>query len=313
MRSSRLENGFTLIEMIGVLAIMSVFAAMIVPDLIRRLDISYADAEVKTLNNLALDLEQYILTKRRIPSVAGGEILVTGPAGAVAGPWFQEVAAQSALPPTKIQQNEKGIGRIYYLDPQFLLPAPAAAFVVYDQNAAAIAAVPGFPVAAPNSPRIMIVSDLQPAAVARPAALTAAQFQAVWDQPQQGNPAAALPLIVEGDAVVIKRINLSYLFNHVLLQNNVNNILTPSYRVEGQPVAAPVALPNAAAAMVPTDLYLMPGTRVSLYAEGAAPAVLQQEFLVNGFASYRYDQVVPPVLNAAGAVVTPGQNAWFRN
>ncbi|TLS69188.1 type II secretion system protein [Mariprofundus erugo] len=309
MRSARQAYGFTLIEMIGVLAIMSVFAAMVVPNLIKRLDISYADAETKTLNNLALDLEQYILTKRRIPSVAGGEVLVT-PVGAVAGPWFQELAAQSALPPTKIQQNEKGINRIYYIDPGFF--TLGGAFLGYDQNAAAVAAVPTFPIAAPNSPRIMIVSDLQPAAVARPAALTAAQFQAVWDQPQQGNPAAALPPIVEGDSVVIKRINLSYLFNHVLLQNNVNNVLAPSYRVEGQPVAAPILLPNAAAAMVPTDLYLMPGTRVSLYAEGAVP-VLQQEFLVNGFASYRYDQVVAPVLNAAGAVVTPGQNAWFRN
>jgi len=313
----RASRGFTLIEMIGVLAIMAVLAAAIVPDMIKRLDISYADAEKKNLRNLGVDLEQFILKNRRVPAASGG-VNPLNPVTGLAGTWSDAVASQSSLSPLNIQQNEKGNVRGYYIDPQFLVANPAAAalpaFPGYDQNVAGVGVglnADGLPVAVPNSPRIMLVSNLaSPAAVPLPAALSAAQFDAVWSQPQLLNAAAPLPVIVEGDTMLIQRINLSYMFNRVLLTNNI--VAAPQMNIEGR--IAPIVVPSAVLPATPGSYqsFLLLGTRISLYHPPVPPGVLgllNYEFIVSGSAGYLYGQIT-----AAGpGGVPPATNAWGFN
>ena len=85
----RLRRGFTLIELMVVLVIIGVLAALIVPNVLDRTDDARATAARADINNLMQALKLYKLDNQRYPSAEQGlEALIKKPgAGAVPANW----------------------------------------------------------------------------------------------------------------------------------------------------------------------------------------------------------------------------------
>ena len=88
-RRTPLRRGFTLIELMVVLVIIGVLAALIVPNVLDRTDDARATAARTDINNLMQALKLYKLDNQRYPSAEQGlEALVKKPgSGAVPPNW----------------------------------------------------------------------------------------------------------------------------------------------------------------------------------------------------------------------------------
>ncbi len=83
----RVQTGFTLIELMVVLVIIGVLAALIVPNVLDRADDARATAARTDVNNLMQALKLYRLDNQRYPSAEQGlQALVTKPTAGVLPP-----------------------------------------------------------------------------------------------------------------------------------------------------------------------------------------------------------------------------------
>ncbi len=89
MHRNRLQHGFTLIELMVVLVIIGVLAALIVPNVLDRADDARATAAKTDINNTMQALKLYKLDNQRFPSAEQGlQALVTKPTtGSIPGNW----------------------------------------------------------------------------------------------------------------------------------------------------------------------------------------------------------------------------------
>ncbi|MEO0951304.1 MAG: prepilin-type N-terminal cleavage/methylation domain-containing protein [Pseudomonadota bacterium] len=62
------QRGFTLMEMIAVMAILAVLSAIIAPSIVDTVNDAYAKAEDANLEQIADDLERYVRRNGAIPS-----------------------------------------------------------------------------------------------------------------------------------------------------------------------------------------------------------------------------------------------------
>lgn len=191
-------KGFTLIELIGVMAIIAILAATIAPSVIRDMDRSLGEAEQTNLSTLATELQTYISINKVIPASAN---------------WTTSIASIGSLPVAKIVQNDRLHNRAYYVDPRF--------FTTSNTNFSQYSQTNGL-TNRPVSPRIIIASNLKGNL---PNNLnSASDFNDVWNQ------ASGAP-IIESQDVKIQRVNLQGYFHRVILTNS-NTTDSPGYRLE---------------------------------------------------------------------------------
>jgi prepilin-type N-terminal cleavage/methylation domain-containing protein len=94
--------GFSLIEMIGVLAIMAILASVIVPNALRAIDRGAASAEVQTMANLGQEVKYYLRDQGVAPTAAN---------------WATALAGYADLSPTAVTTNGRNQARVYLTDP----------------------------------------------------------------------------------------------------------------------------------------------------------------------------------------------------
>ncbi len=218
------EQAFTLIEMIGVMAIIAILAAVIAPNVVKQMQAAGQDAEEEALDVLAEGLIDYVLENRIIPQSDEG-----------LAAWANNIATQTNLPTNMIFQNDLGNNRRYWFDPATDLNGLSNNSASYDQNTVAAANLSGdattSTASAPTNPRAMIISDLSAGGtnniLVASVAHNAANFAAAWDQ---------TGILTESSTLKIKRINLARLFNTVTLSNEIPVTLPESfqYLLEGQ-------------------------------------------------------------------------------
>ena len=191
------ERGFSLLEMIGVLAIIAIMAAVVAPSLVKRLQIDRQGAEEKILRNIAAGLTSYVLETRIIP-----------PSGYGSSTWSGNIATQTHMAAKYVHENDQECRRRYWFDPSTDLDGlSGGGGVAYDQNTTTN--ISGFSSAStalpPTNPRAMIISDLTAGCThnINGVADNVANFATVWNQ---SAPPADL---AEGSTLKIQRINLS--------------------------------------------------------------------------------------------------------
>ena len=145
--------GFTLVELIGVLAILAILASIITPNVINQLRSARRDAEDQQLANIAKGIELYLRQTRSFPA----NLPVLSP---------DYVATSSG----QLTNNANGFLRYYFVQPNM------GGYT----NAAGLA-----PTALADS-RFLLITNLTQNA--NPTIITDAEFETWWDTDETGTP-----------------------------------------------------------------------------------------------------------------------------
>ena len=208
--SSQLRSAFSLIEMVGVLAVISILVASVGPNFIRKIVDNASIKEGKSLETLAQGLRQSIRNTQIVP---GG---VT---------WSASVATATGLNPAEVlyadPNNTATSQRIFLIDPRFS-PSTATDPVFTPNSAGALA---------PTNARAMLISSTK-RGLALPIgggklpnnAANRTSFDNVWNwtmNPFTKLPPTGWPATWQGQAehLHIQRVNLADEFYRVTVSN----------------------------------------------------------------------------------------------
>lgn len=246
-------RGFSLLEMIGVMAVMAILAGALAPSVFQLIEEGYQSAEQRSMQTISQALQDVARRDKRVPSLASLD-------------WTTAVADYASLPPQRVLVNEKNFNRRLYADPMFFNNSNQA-FSGYTQNQGLTAR--------PFSPRLMVVSSLTGNISAN--LNTNTRFTDVWEQTSDA-------LIVESDTLMIERINLAPLFMRVVL-NNANTTQT-GFSLEGSAEA------SVAAASAGVDgsrtIHVISGSMLALNAAPFPGSATQRQLIVSDENSLRY-------------------------
>ncbi|MEM8548494.1 MAG: type II secretion system protein [Pseudomonadota bacterium] len=241
----RSMHGFTLMEMIAVMAIIGILAAVLAPSIVDAIDRADAAAERTNTTQLADDLQEHIRRTATIP-------------GRAATSWGPAIATVSSRPVSDVTANRRGFTRTVYFDPNFL--TAAGGFNGYAQTSGLALA--------PVSPRFMIISNLRGNVATQ--ANNAATFDAIWNQ----TSGAA---VLESEDILIERRHLGFLFHPVLLSNSEGQQVGFALNSSGQ-----FAIPAASSG---TDgllsTWVLDGSQLSVFASPYPVGGLGTVVLVN--------------------------------
>jgi hypothetical protein len=184
--------------MIGVLTIVALLAAFIIPTVIRRIDQAAWTKETADLQTIADGLQQSILRNKVVPDYNG--IPAT-------------VATELALPVNAITNTPRNYARAFLVDPDLRING---AVLPYTQTATNI-------LVQPVNARLMIVSSLARGLPVVSGIPSAAAFADIWNAGENAKPSTWTNWAGSGEDLRIKRINLEPLFHRLVLVNRDTN------------------------------------------------------------------------------------------
>lgn len=286
-QSERAERGFTLIEIIGVLAIMSILAATIAPSAIQMITSTKGTAEDTALTAISDALRLYVQANKKIPNQTT---------------WATDIASLLNTSTVKVSTNDNNGARIYLYPDDFFATSTSLA---YDQAVAVAAG--SEPSTALTDPRIMVISNMNSATTLTQASaqLTASAFAAIWDQSGQSTE------LTEGSLLKIARINLTDLFNPITLQN-YDTSTQASYKVDGVSLTLPLATVSSNI-ITPSvkNMYLINTTLLDLYANGSISNryTVQNESTAptHSFSANTWSTTAPASLSTSSLTLSNGQ------
>jgi prepilin-type N-terminal cleavage/methylation domain-containing protein len=192
--------GFSLIEMIGVMAIMAILATILVPNALKRIELAAIDAERSSIKALGEQTKLHFRSRGYLPGLKP-----TAPAPA----WNIDLSSFGSLSPADVLTNRRSNSRSFLYD-----------------------------TASTPFPRVLILSSMR-AGLTVPANATPTQFDAFWnaaDNSVPGGLAAALfaaNWAGQGDYLLIERVNLKSQLpiNRIVLSANTSVPTTVTYVV----------------------------------------------------------------------------------
>ncbi len=190
----RAQTAFSMIELVGVLAVMAILAAALVPALIRTMDRQAREQEGKALTQIREGLRRQILRSRQIP---GGSVFAPA------------VATELGWTSTGVLTNARGLRRVYLLNPAITNALP----IPYTQS------VWGVTLPLPDTLKAVLLSSVGaelPTNLVNGLATTAAAFTNVWNTAPGAVP-AGWTWNGEGDDLRIERLDLGSVFVPLLL------------------------------------------------------------------------------------------------
>lgn len=248
------RHGFTLIEFIGVLAILAIAAAIITPSIVRRIDEAARTRERSDAATIKDALRQSVLRNRTVPAYG------TMPTAA---------AADLVLPLASITNTPRRTARAFVVDPALTLGTG----LPYTQGAAGLAAPP-------TNARMVLVSSVgRPLPIAGGVSGSAADFNALWNAAKDSVPGGSAwsTWTGRGEDLVIERLDFGKLFHKIVLVNA--DVSGPGqYSIDNFGMANVPGLSRVVT-------YLLKGTPVSLYRPDTALDVRE---IVREDASYVY-------------------------
>jgi type II secretory pathway pseudopilin PulG len=189
-----------LIEIIAVLAVIAILAAVLVPALLKQLDYAAGQSEVSALKRLGDGLRAGILKNRAIPDQSS---------------WAQVIAPTVGLQTDDVLKNPRNVARVYLIDPALRIgPTNTSRLLAYTQSTNGSAA--------PVNARVMILSSL---AQALPVSSgTNAAFDTIWNTADGAVPGdSAWSGYKRGDDLKIQRVNLAPVFHQLFLNNSTDS------------------------------------------------------------------------------------------
>jgi type II secretory pathway pseudopilin PulG len=248
-----------MIEMVGVLAVVVILAALLSPVVVRRADIAAVNAETANLTTISNALVLQILRSNSIPSEAA---------------WFQAVGNWLSYAPSTVTNNARRYARAYLVDSSGWLGTNLPASGYYLQSVAGTTA--------PGSARLMVVSSLSaslPVSSGRPGA---AIFNDIWNTAPKAIPANAIWSGWKGraDDLLIQRINLQPLFSQLVLVNRDTNNAA-AYAVAGRT--------NLVMSRSISNAYYFDGTVVGLGSTNSGSTLFQTSYVLNRNISYVFE------------------------
>jgi type II secretory pathway pseudopilin PulG len=253
-------RGWSLIEIVGVLTVIAILAAVLLPSLIRQLDKAAIDQEVSTLKSFADALQQGIQSSRYIPGT---------------NDWATSIAANLGVSSSAVLQNPRQQNRAFLIDPSGLfgtLPLPYA-----QTNTGTVS---------PVNARLIIVSSLGttlPVATGTP---NATVFSNLWNW-VDATPLTFAPFDTWAGSpsdLIVQRINLSPLFFHLIL-TTYGSTQTALYGIDSSSQFRITTLSWL-------DAFFLQGSIVGLYYDAGAGTNLDSRQILNADSSFVYFQNV---------------------
>lgn len=191
-------GGWTLIEMIGVLAILSILAVALVPVLMREVDRLTRRDEEARLKAMGVGYQQAAMRNR----------VISG-----APDWAQGIGLQIGWRTEDVLTNGRGGARVFLIDPLLRIGTGAASVLPFTQDWRG--SLP------PVSARILLISSLGealPAGLSNGVAANSTAFEAIWGADTETVP-AGWTWTGRGSDLCVQRISLAPLFTSVVLNN----------------------------------------------------------------------------------------------
>jgi prepilin-type N-terminal cleavage/methylation domain-containing protein len=187
----RRAEGFSLIELIGVLTIIAVLAAAAGPTFIKRIDYAAKTAEKEVLRSLTNALVTGCLANTAIPAAASMPATIA-----------QVLNCNVA----QVTVNARGFGRLIIVDPSISIGGAQTNL----QTSAGISTPP-------SNARVVILSTI---AKGLPTiAPDAAEFEQMWTIPADSVPTVLSSWGGRGEDLLIERVNFGPLFYKLVLSN----------------------------------------------------------------------------------------------
>lgn len=198
-------GGYTVIEVLGVLAIIAILAAAMIPAMMKSLQRTERQNEEFNLETIANGLKDYILRDKAIPDENN---------------WAQAVADELAMPLNRVQLNDAGWTRVLLVDPDLRMGSTNTSVLPFSQT------IQGsiFPV----SPRAILLSSLTRSLPT----LNTNAFDDVWDADPGTIPSTwSSDWQSHAPDLKIHRLDFREMF-HRLVLNNIDTQIDAQFSID---------------------------------------------------------------------------------
>lgn len=234
----RERQGFTLLELIGVLTVIAIMVAVVMPPIIQHLKQAAADQESATLQRLAKGFNAHVLRNKQVPDETS---------------WAEAIATELGVHTDEVSINARRVERVYLIDPALRI-GETDGKLPYTQTNDGSQVTP-----AAGSWRLMIVSSMDaayPIPVSSGVGETAS-FDKIWKTADGAVPEEwPTGWLNHGEELKIQRINLAPLFKRLILTSYDSPTSGTFATDDNEPGSIPPEGVNA---------FFIEGTVVSLY------------------------------------------------